>query len=224
MGAFFLCYNSAMNILGINCFSHDTSACLLKDGEIVAFAEEERFNREKHTRLFPHRAIEFVLREGKVGIDQIEAVGFPFRPGLDLFRGFIDFLQGFPFSYRRFAGQILFDLNLMRKVSHFKSHYRYKGRVILVGHHEAHAASSFFVSPFKEAAVLSIDRGGDYLSTLLAYGQGNDLTPIKQIKNPHSLGSVYTTVTNYLGFKPNSDEGKVMGLAPYGKETYLDQF
>lgn len=213
-----------MNILGINCFSHDTSACLLKDGQIIAFAEEERFNREKHTRDFPDRAIKFCLDEAGIEIDEVDYLGFPFRPGLDLSRGLVDFVQGFPWSYRRFVGQLIFDAALFKKVFDFKSKYGYQKKIIFVGHHEAHCASSFFVSPFEEAAILSIDRGGDYLSTYLAAGRGNDFQVVKYIKNPNSLGSVYTTVTSYLGFKPNSDEGKVMGLAPYGRPTYLADF
>lgn len=213
-----------MNILGINCFSHDTSACLLMDGEVVAFAEEERFNKEKHTRAFPDNAIDFCLREANTSINDLDYVGFPFKPGLDYWRGFIDFLKGIPFSSRRFAGQTYFDYSLIKKVIDFKKRYGYRNKILFVGHHEAHAASSFYVSPFDKAAILSIDRGGDYLSTLLARGEGNRIEVLKRIKNPHSLGSLYTVVTAYLGFKPNSDEGKVMGLAPYGRPTHLQNF
>ncbi len=213
-----------MNILGINCFSHDTSAALLKDGKIVAFAEEERFNRQKHTRAFPDNAIRFCLEFGGIGINDLDYVTFPFRPLIDYLRGFVDFVQRFPFSYRRFAGQTLFDLQLAKKVVDFKRKYRYKNEIVFVGHHEAHAASSFFASPFERAAILSIDRGGDYLSTVLALGQRNRIDVIDMIKNPHSLGSLYSVVTGYLGFKPNSGEGKVMGLAPYGRSTFLEDF
>ncbi|MDI6821935.1 MAG: carbamoyltransferase [Actinomycetota bacterium] len=213
-----------MNILGINCFSHDTSACLLVDGEVIAFAEEERFNKEKHTRAFPYNAIDFCLSEGNTSINDLDYVGFPFKPGLDYWRGFIDFLKGIPLSSRRFAGQTYFDYSLIKKVVDFKKRYGYRNKILFVGHHEAHAASSFYVSPFDKAAILSIDRGGDYLSTLLARGEGNRTEVLKRIKNPHSLGSLYTVVTAYLGFKPNSDEGKVMGLAPYGRPTYLQNF
>jgi len=213
-----------LNILGINCFSHDTSACLLKDGEVVAFAEEERFNREKHTKSFPDGAIEFCLKAGGIDIGDVDYVGFPFRPGLDFYRGFLHFLKYFPGSYKRFALQGLIDLNLVGKVSYFKRKYGYKNKVVFVGHHESHAASAFFASPFSKAAILSIDRGGDFLSTLLAFGEGTGLRVLRTIPNPHSLGEVYSAVTAYLGFKPNSDEGKVMGLAPYGRDTYLEDF
>lgn len=213
-----------MHILGINCFSHDTAASLIKDGEPVAFVEEERFNKEKHTRQFPDLAIEYCLKEAGISIDQVDYVGFPFKPGLDFARGFVDFLKRFPFAALRFAGQTGFDYRLRRKVADFRKRYRYSGKIVFTGHHEAHMASAFFVSPFENAAILSIDRGGDYLSTVLAKGEGNKIEILRQVRNPDSLGSVYTAVTQYLGFKANSDEGKVMGLAPYGRPTYYQDF
>lgn len=213
-----------MNILGINCFSHDTSACLLQDGRIVAFAEEERFNREKHTRAFPHRSIQFCLEFGGMGIRDIDYVAYPFKPFTDYWRGFVDFLGKFPHSYKRFAGQTVFDYRLVKKVIEFNKMYGYKKRSIFVGHHEAHAASSFLVSPFEEAAILSIDRGGDYLSTVLGRGKGHRVEILNSVRNPHSLGSLYSVLTSYLGFKPNGGEGKVMGLAPYGSPTFYEDF
>lgn len=213
-----------MNILGINCFSHDTSASLLRDGKIIAFAEEERFSRKKHTTDFPDSAIKYCLKEGEIDINQVDYVGFPYKPWVDWKRGFSDFIRSFPFTFPRFAGQSWFDLKLSRKISNFKKASSLSGEIIRTGHHEAHAASCFFTSPFQEAAILSIDRGGDYLSTLLAQGKDNQINVIKTIGNPHSVGSLYTVVTKYLGFKPNNGEGKVMGLAPYGRPTYLEQF
>jgi carbamoyltransferase len=213
-----------LNILGINCFSHDTSACLLQDGRIVAFAEEERFNREKHTRAFPHRSIQFCLEFGGMGIRDIDYVAYPFKPFTDYWRGFVDFLGKFPHSYKRFAGQTVFDYRLVKKVIEFNKMYGYKKRSIFVGHHEAHAASSFLVSPFEEAAILSIDRGGDYLSTVLGRGKGHRVEILNSVRNPHSLGSLYSVLTSYLGFKPNGGEGKVMGLAPYGSPTFYEDF
>lgn len=212
-----------MNILGVNCFSHDTSAALLTDGEIIAFAEEERFNRDKHTKAFPFTAIEYCLKEGGIEADEIDYVAFPFKPWLDFKRGFKDFRRH-PSSYKRFGGQAFFDYKLSRKANIFKKHFDYKGKIIFVGHHQAHAASSYFVSPFKEAAILSIDRGGDYISTMMAKAQSNEINEIKHIYNPHSLGSVYSCITNFLGFKPNGGEGKVMGLAPYGNDCLCEQF
>ena len=213
-----------MHILGINCFSHDTSACLLRDGEPIAFAEEERFVRKKHTKDFPGNAINYCLTQGGIGIDRVDCVAFPFRPGLDFVRGFRHFLRYFPKSYKRFAGQTWMDMNLKGKTVHFRREFRYRKKIYFVGHHEAHAASTFFLSPFDQAAILSIDRGGDYLSTLLAVGQGSTIENIKFIRNPHSVGELYSAITSYLGFKPNNGEGKVMGLAPYGDSTYFDDF
>jgi carbamoyltransferase len=213
-----------VNILGINCFSHDTAAALLQDGEPVAFVEEERFNREKHTKAFPDRAIEFCLREAGIGIRDVHAVAFAHRAGLDLRRGMADLLKRLPRSARNAATQPLVDLNLVRKQQAFVRRWGYRGRVVNVGHHEAHAASAFFASGFDEAAVLTLDRGGDWLSTTLGHGQGSHLTTLAEVRNPDSLGEVYTSLTWFLGFHPNSDEGKVMGLAPYGRDAYVDDF
>lgn len=213
-----------MYILGINCFSHDTSACLLRDGELIAFAEEERFVRKKHTKSFPDNAILFCLEHAGIHMSDVDYVAFPFRPGLDFLRGVRHFMRYFPCSYKRLAGQAWMDLNLKKKVIEFRRTYGYKKKIFFVGHHEAHAASSFFVSPFDQAAILSIDRGGDFLSTLLAVGEGNTIKTLKFMRNPHSVGEFYTAITAYLGFTPNSGEGKVMGLAPYGDETYFQEF
>ncbi|MFN2544451.1 MAG: carbamoyltransferase [Actinomycetota bacterium] len=212
-----------MNILGINCFSHDTAAALLRDGEPVAFVEEERFNRDKHTKAFPDRAIEFCLREAGIGIRDVDVVTFAHRAGTDLKRGMADLVRRLPRSARNLAVQPLVDLNLVRKQQAFVRRWGYRGRVVNVGHHEAHAASAFFASGFDEAAVLTLDRGGDWLSTTLGQGQGSRMRTLAEVRNPDSLGEVYTSLTWFLGFHPNSDEGKVMGLAPYGKERYVSE-
>jgi len=213
-----------VNVLGINCFAHDTAAALLKDGEPVAFVEEERFNREKHTKAFPDRAIEFCLREGGIGIRDVDVVAFAHRAGLDFRRGIGDLLKRLPRSAKALAAQSYVDLNLVRKQQAFVRRWGYRGRVVNVGHHEAHAASAFYASGFDEAAVLTLDRGGDWLSTTLAHGQGRDLRTLAEVRNPDSLGEVYTSLTWYLGFHPNADEGKVMGLAPYGRDRYVADF
>jgi carbamoyltransferase len=213
-----------VNILGINCFAHDTAAALLRDGEPVAFVEEERFNREKHTKAFPDSAIEFCLRDGGIGIRDVDVVAFAHRAGLDFRRGMEDLLKRLPRSVKAVAAQSYVDLNLVRKQQAFVRRWGYRGRVVNVGHHEAHAASSFYASGFDEAAVLTLDRGGDWLSTTLAHGQGRDLRTLAEVRNPDSLGEVYTSLTWYLGFHPNADEGKVMGLAPYGRDRYVADF
>ena len=213
-----------MNILGVNCFSHDTSACLLSDGKLVAFAEEERFNRDKHTKGFPFQSINYCLEVAGIDISDIDLVGFAHQPVADFGRAMADILRRLPGSWRRLFIQPAVDLNLYLKKPYFRLGQGYVGKVVFVGHHEAHAASAFFASPFDEAAVLSIDRGGDYLSTWLGSGKGNTLQAISTVRQPHSLGEVYAAITAYLGFRPNSDEGKVMGLAPYGNSTYFNKF
>ncbi|HEX9235230.1 MAG TPA: carbamoyltransferase [Actinomycetota bacterium] len=211
-----------MNILGINCFSHDTAAALLQDGEPIAFVEEERFNRDKHTKAFPDAAIEFCLRTGGIGIEDVDVVAFAHRAGVDYVRGTVDALKrGAP---KRLAAQTYVDANLKRKERGFARRWGYRGRVTHVGHHEAHAASAYFASPFEEAAVLTLDRGGDFLSTTMGQAQGNALRTLREIHNPDSLGEIYTAVTWWLGFHPNADEGKVMGLAPYGTDRYASTF
>ncbi|HVM10981.1 MAG TPA: carbamoyltransferase N-terminal domain-containing protein, partial [Actinomycetota bacterium] len=210
-----------MNVLGINCFAHDTAACLVQDGRVVAFVEEERFNRDKHTKAFPDAAIAYCLAEGGISIHDVDAVAFAHRAGVDFGRGAADALKrGAP---KRLAAQAYVDLNLVRKERAFRRRWSYTGRSFNVGHHDAHAASAFFASPFEEAAVLTLDRGGDFLSTTLQHGRGNRLRSLAEVRNPDSLGEVYSALTWYLGFHPNSDEGKVMGLAPYGRDRLVPQ-
>jgi carbamoyltransferase len=210
-----------MRVLGINCFSHDTAACLLADGHLVAFAEEERFNRERHTKRFPDQAIGFCLAQAGIGMGEVDVVAFAHRPGLDLARGVADALARR--APRRLAVQAYVDANLLRKEAAFRARWRYRGRIEHVGHHDAHAASAFFPSPFERAAVLTLDRGGDFLSTTLQAGAGSRLTRLAQVRNPDSLGEVYSALTWYLGFEPNADEGKTMGLAPYGRDKLVPE-
>jgi carbamoyltransferase len=207
-------------VLGINCFSHDTAACLLVDGQLVAFAEEERLNREVHTKRFPHQAISSCLRLGGLSIDDIDLVAFAQRPAVDFARGASDALRrGAP---KRLAAQTLVDGRLAAKKTTFRRTWGYRGPMLEVGHHAAHAAGTFYSSPFEQAAVLTLDRGGDFLSTTTSLGEGGHLEICSEIGNPHSLGEVYTAVTQFLGFFPN-DEGKVMGLAPYGSPKLVEQ-
>jgi len=210
-----------VNILGINCFAHDTAAALLQDGVPVAFIEQERFNREKHTKAFPDDAIGFCLQTAGISIRQVDAVAFAHRAGADYTRGALDALRRLPLGAKRLAVQSYVDLVLAKKQRDFLKRWRYGGRVINVGHHRAHAASAFYASGFDQAAVLTLDRGGDFLSTTLGMGSGTTLKALRSIRNPHSLGEIYTALTWWLGFHPNADEGKVMGLAPYGTDRYL---
>jgi carbamoyltransferase len=211
-----------VNVLGINCFSHDTSACLLRDGAPIAFGEQERFNRDQHTTAFPEDAVAYCLASAGVRPSQLDAVAFAHRSDLDLARGAIDALaRG---SARRLAAQAFVDVRLRSREAAFRSRWAYRGPAFHVGHHDAHAASAFFPSPFEEAAVLTLDRGGDFLSTTLGRGRGSRLERLGHVRNPHSLGEVYSALTWYLGFRPNADEGKVMGLAPYGRNRLCPGF
>lgn len=204
-------------ILGVNCFSHDTSACLLVDGQVVAIGEQERFDRDQHTKHFPHAAIGFCLEQAGIGIDQLDAVAFAHHAVVDFARGAADAVRRA--SPKRLAAQAYTDGRLVLRERTFRKVWGYKGKVVHVGHHQAHAASAFFSSPYDRAAVLTLDRGGDFLSTTMAVGEGNRLRQIGAVGNPHSLGEVYTAFTWLLGFRPNADEGKLMGLAPYGRDT-----
>lgn len=207
-------------VLGVNCFSHDTAACLLVDGEVVAFVEEERINREVHTKRFPHQAISSCLRQGGIDLGDVEVVTFAHRPTVDFSRGASDALRRA--APKRLAGQAFVDARLAAKVQLFRRTWGYRGPVVHVGHHVAHAAASFFASPFERAAVLTLDRGGDFLSTTTSLGEDRDMTVLSEIANPDSLGEVYTALTQFLGFYPN-DEGKVMGLAPYGTTKFVEE-
>jgi carbamoyltransferase len=213
-----------MNILGINCFAHDTAAALLQDGEPVAFVEEERLNREKHTKAFPDRAVTFCLDRAGMGIEDVDVVAFAHRAGLDFKRGAADALRRLPLSAKRLGAQAYIDVSLARKERSFMRRFGYRGKTVHVGHHEAHAASAFYASGFDQAAVLTLDRGGDFLSTTLGFGNDTRLETLAEVRNPDSLGEVYSALTWYLGFHPNADEGKVMGLAPYGRDRYAKEF
>lgn len=213
-----------MNILGINSFSHDTAAALLQDGRPVAFVEQERFNREKHTRAFPDDAIAFCLRAGGISLAEVDTVAFSHRVGSGYARGALDALKRMPRGTKRLTAQTWADLARWRGQHDFLRRWHFTGNVVNVGHHEAHAASAFFASGFDEAAVLTLDRGGDFVSTTTGHGRLERLQPLGEVRNPHSLGEVYTAVTSWLGFQPNADEGKVMGLAPYGSDSHVSVF
>lgn len=209
-------------ILGINCFSHDTAATLLIDGVPIAFVEEERLNRDKHTKAFPDRSIQFCLDLAGLTIHDVDVVAFSHRSGTDFKLGALDAVKRL--APKRLAAQAYVDANLVRKERAFFRRWGYKGKAVNIGHHVAHAASTFFASGMDQAAIMTLDRGGDFLSTTLGRGQGSKLWIEKQVRNPDSLGEVYTAVTAHLGFLPNCDEGKVMGLAPYGRPKLTDDF
>ncbi|MFH1559583.1 MAG: carbamoyltransferase [Patescibacteria group bacterium] len=206
-----------MYILGISCCYHDSSAALLKDGKIVAAAEEERFTRKKHDTAFPVNAINYCLKSQKISIDQIKYVGFYEKPFIKFERILYQHLQMFPWSLKTFLNSMPSWINeKLRVIRALRKKIKYKGDVLFVEHHLAHAASSFFPSPFEKAAILTIDGVGEWTTTAFGVGKKNSIELKKQIQFPHSLGLLYSTITAYLGFSVNNSEYKVMGLAPYG--------
>ncbi|MBI2581186.1 carbamoyltransferase [Candidatus Woesearchaeota archaeon] len=214
-----------MNILGISCFYHDSSAALLQDGKIVAAAQEERWTRKKHDISFPENAIRYCLEQAGLTIDKVDAIGFYEKPLLKFERLLSSHIETFPKSYKAFVQALpSWITEKLRIPSLLRKRLRYDGKVFFVEHHMAHAASSFHVSPFEEAAIFTADGVGEWTTTTLGYGKGTEVTLLKELHFPHSLGLLYSSVTAYLGFKVNNDEYKVMGLAPYGKPTYYERF
>ncbi len=214
-----------MKILGISCYFHDAAAALIVDGKLIAAAEEERFTRKKHDKSFPINAANYCLQEAGIKIDQIDYVGFYEKPLLKLERWLYQQLECFPKSFITFIKLTPEFLNdKLRVQTQIKKKLKYKGEVLFAQHHMSHAASSFLVSPFQKAAILTIDGVGEWATTTYGVGDGNKIELFKDIKFPHSLGLLYSTVTGYLGFKVNDNEYKVMGLAPYGKPIYVDKF
>ncbi len=206
-----------MYILGISCYYHDASAALLKDGIIVAAAEEERFTRKKHDSSFPIHAIQFCLKQQSITIDDVSYIGFYEKPFLKFERVLYQHLQMFPFSLKTFLSSMPSWLTeKLRVVSAIRKKLKYKKNILFVEHHLAHAASSFLVCPFDKAAIVTLDGVGEWTTTTYGVGNGNEIHLMKQITFPHSLGLLYSTVTAYLGFSVNNSEYKVMGLAAYG--------
>src|SRR3989338_4724350 len=205
-----------MKILGICCFYHDASASLLIDGKIVAAAQEERFTRKKHDVSFPINAVEFCLKSANLKIEDIDTIGFYEKPLLKFERGLYQHIDAFPKSYKTFVGSMpSWFTEKLRVVKIIKKKLKYKKDILFVDHHLAHAAS-FLSSPFKKAAIVTIDGVGEWTTTTYGIGNGNRIKLLKEIKFPHSLGLLYSTITAYLGFSVNNSEYKVMGLSPYG--------
>jgi carbamoyltransferase len=212
-----------MIILGISCFYHDAAACLLRDGVVVAAAEEERFTRKKHDFGFPQEAVAYCLREAGITIDQVDLVGFYEKPFVRFERLLFSFLATFPRSYSTYMASMpawlkekLWTRSIIRKRT------GYRGQVLFADHHQSHAASAFLPSPFERAAILTVDGVGEWTTTAYGVGEGNQITLLKEIRFPHSLGLLYSALTVYLGFRANNDEYKVMGLASYGDPVYYD--
>jgi carbamoyltransferase len=238
-----------MYILGISAFFHDSAACLIKGEEIIAAAQEERFTRKKHDEAFPINAVLYVLSEAGITLNQVEFIGFFEKPLLKFERLIETYLAEAPRGFKSFATSIPIWLKhklflkdtLIKELTEVQASFEKGGRAvstakgdlsrikksiekkILFGeHHQSHAASCFYPSPFKDAAILTMDGVGEWTTTSIAHGKGNKIEFLKEIHFPHSLGLFYSALTYYTGFKVNSGEYKVMGLAPYGEPKYVD--
>ena len=219
------------SILGISAFYHDSAACILKDGKIIAAAQEERFTRKKHDSSYPYNAIKFVLEYANLKISEVDQIVFFEKPFLKFERlletyvafapkGFTSFAKAMPIWIKEklFQKKLLFE-KLKENDKNFKS----DDNIFFSDHHLSHAASAFFPSPFHEAVILTADGVGEWPTTTVAVGKENSLEIKKEIHFPHSLGLLYSAFTYYLGFKVNSGEYKLMGLAPYGRPIYEDK-
>ncbi|MBI3784961.1 MAG: hypothetical protein HY270_16330, partial [Deltaproteobacteria bacterium] len=210
-----------MNTLGISAFYHDSAACLMRDGEVIAAAQEERFTRDKHDQNFPINAIRYCLEAGRILVDDLDAVGFYEKPFIKFKRILFSHVACFPRSVNSFLRAMPSWLHQKLVIpSLIREELQYDGPVYMIEHHLSHAASSFLVSPFSEAAVLTVDGVGEWSTATFGRGSGSDIDLFREIRFPHSLGLLYTAFTSYLGFKVNSAEYKVMGLAPYGTPRY----
>ena len=219
------------SILGISAFYHDSAACLLKDGEIIAAAQEERFTRKKHDPSYPKNAIQFVLDFANLELNEVDQIVFFEKPFLKFERlletyvafapkGFLSFSKAMPLWIK----EKLFQKNLLfNKLKEHDKNYKSDKNIFFSDHHLSHAASAFFPSPFEEAVILTADGVGEWATTTVAVGKANDLNIKKEIHFPHSLGLLYSAFTYYAGFKVNSGEYKLMGLAPYGNPNYEDK-
>ncbi len=217
-----------MRILGLSAFYHDSAAALVEDGRIVAAAQEERFTRKKHDAGFPTHAIQYCLKEAGIGLAAVDHAVFYDKPFLKFERLLETYLAFAPRGFRSFSMAIpvwlkekLFQKALLKQqLRSFAPDYDWETRLLFAEHHQSHAASAFFPSPFDEAVVLTMDGVGEWCTTSVGMGTGNRLEMHKEIHFPHSLGLLYSAFTYYAGFKVNSGEYKVMGLAPYGEPKY----
>lgn len=217
-----------MRVLGISAFYHDSAAALVEDGRIVAAAQEERFTRKKHDPSFPHQAIDYCLKEGNVRLEELDHVVFYDKPFIKFERLLETYIAFAPRGFRSFNMAVplwlrekLFQKSLLRReLRKFSAKFDASTQLLFCEHHLSHAASAFYPSPYQSAVVLTMDGVGEWATTSAALGDGNNLEIFQEIHFPHSLGLLYSAVTYYTGFKVNSGEYKVMGLAPYGEPKY----
>lgn len=216
-----------MYILGINAFHGDSSACIIKDGELIVATEEERFRRIKHWAGFPVQAIRFCLQEAGIGLNEVDYITISRDPRAHLFSKIKRVIMN-PFLWKsalnryKNRSRIAGLQEMLCEVFHVDK-FAFRPQIYFIEHHRSHLASAFFVSPFSEAAILSIDGFGDFSSLMSAYGKGNQIQVLQSVQFPHSIGVFYTAMTQYLGFPHYGDEYKVMGLAPYGKPRYMKE-
>ena len=219
-----------MRVLGISAFYHDSAAALVDDGRIVAAAQEERFTRKKHDPSFPQNAIAYCLDEAKIKLDDVDHVVFYDKPFLKFERLMETYIASAPRGFRSFKMAIplwlrekLFQKNLLRReLRNFSENFDATNKLLFCEHHLSHAASAFYPSPFENAVVLTMDGVGEWATTSASLGDGKELQIFQEIHFPHSLGLLYSALTYYAGFKVNSGEYKVMGLAPYGQPKYTN--
>lgn len=220
-----------MYILGISAFYHDSAACLLKEDEIIAAAQEERFTRLKNEECFPAHAVRYCLEEAGVTLAEVSYVVYYEKPFLKFERLIESYVASSPYGFLSFLkamsrwlrGKLFLKRIINNELLRIGSGWRKQDkRLLFAGHHQSHAASAFYPSPFSKALILSIDGVGEWTTTSVWMGEGNKLSLLNEIKFPHSIGLLYASFTAYLGFKVNCDEYKVMGLAPYGKPKYAD--
>jgi carbamoyltransferase len=217
-----------MRILGLSAFYHDSAAALVVDGELVAAAQEERFTRKKHDSGFPRNAVEYCLAEGGLALEEVDHVAFYDKPFLKFERLLETYLAFAPKGFTSFRMALpvwlkekLFQKRMLRDhLMECGAGKEIESKLLFTEHHQSHAASAFFPSPFEEAAVLTIDGVGEWATTSVGLGRGHRLEMLKELHFPHSLGLLYSAFTYYTGFKVNSGEYKVMGLAPYGEPKY----
>jgi carbamoyltransferase len=212
-----------VNILGLSAFYHDSGACLVRDGEIIAAAQEERFTRKKHDADFPKEAVAYCLREGGIKVSELDSVAFYEKPFLKFDRILHSYLAYAPAGVRSFLMAIpLWIRERIWMKELIRRELDCDCKIFFPEHHESHAASAFFPSPFSEAAFLTIDGVGEWTTTSYGVGRGNRIQMLSELRFPHSLGLLYSAFTYFTGFKVNSGEYKLMGLAPYGEPKYVD--
>ncbi len=214
-----------MNVLGVSAFYHDSAACLLQDGEVVAAAQEERFSRRKHDASLPTRAVAYCLESAGLSPEELDYVAFHEKPLLKLDRLLHTYLSFAPLGFRSFKESlplwIRTKVNARRQLDDGLGG-RYRGRYVFPRHHESHAASAFFPSPFENAAVLTMDGVGEWATASMGVGDGHELEITSEMRFPHSLGLLYSAFTTFAGFRINSGEYKLMGLSPYGEPRFVD--